>query len=282
MAEMHPGLILKVLLWEDSPSSRAGGGVDRAALFRSYAPPDHRASPRSRSTWSERAVWLDVTVRALSLSQRIDLRPVRDALASVSSEKDLEGAASLLDACLAAATARRYLEAPETCAFLGDREGGYTILPADGVVRTLALGESPASRGGLFPKASLRLRLGEVADLRPVELLEIPGRPQRVEAVFRSHPVYEFDNLDEMVWWKHCRHLSGPPLPKEGLQELAVALGAEAPESERVALRLVRSRHRTMSFRFDPPGAWRARVPTRDGRTYPFRVLRATFETSPS
>ncbi len=283
MAEMDPGLILKVLLWEDSLSSRAGGGVDRGALFRSYSPPDHRASPRSRSSWSQRTVWLDVTVRALSASQTIDLRPARDALVSASSERDLEGAASLLDACLVAATARRYLEEPETCMFLGEREGGYTILPADGVVRTLALGEPPAKRGGLFPKASLRQRLGEVAELRPVELLEMPGRPQRVEAVFRSHPLYEFDNLDEMLWWKHCRHVSGPPLPKEGLQELAVALGKDSLESDRgVTLRLVRSRHRTLSFRFDPPGAWRARVPTRDGRTYPFRVLRATFETSPS
>ena len=33
-----------------------------------------------------------------------------------------------------------------------------------------------------------------------------------------------------------------------------------------------------MSFRFDPPASWRSRLPTRDGRTYPFRVERATYE----
>jgi len=280
MAEMDPGLVLKALLWEDSPSARAAGALDRAAMFRSYAAPEHRSSSRVRTSPGERMAWLDLTVRALSASPAIDLRPVRDALAGASTEKDLEAAASLLDACLLAATARRYLEAPETCAFLGDREGGYTILPADGVVRALALGDAGTTRGGLFPKASLRQRLGEVADLRAVELLEMPGRPQSVEAVFRSHPVYEFDNLDEMLWWKHCRHLSGPVLPTEGLKELAVAIGRDAAAAEPgVALRLVRSRHRTLSFRFDPPNAWRARVPTRDGKTYPLRVLRATFET---
>ncbi len=101
-----------------------------------------------------------------------------------------------------------------------------------------------------------------------------------MEAVFRTSALYEFANLDEMLWWKHTRHLSGPVLPTEGLRDLVVVLGKDAEEPERGAtLRLVRSRHRTLSFRFDPPNSWRGRVPTRDGRTYPFRVLRATFET---
>jgi hypothetical protein len=44
-------------------------------------------------------------------------------------------------------------------------------------------------------------------------------------------------------------------------------------------LRLTRSRHKTLSFRFEPPQIWRARIAPRDGRTYPFRVLRAVYET---
>ena len=49
--------------------------------------------------------------------------------------------------------------------------------------------------------------------------------------------------------------------------------------SSGTSLRLVRSRHRTLSFRFDPPAAWRNRVPTRDGKTYPLQVQRAVYET---
>ena len=47
-----------------------------------------------------------------------------------------------------------------------------------------------------------------------------------------------------------------------------------------MSLRLVRSRHKTLSFRFEPPAAWRPRIPPRDGKTYPFRVLRATFDAT--
>ena len=80
-----------------------------------------------------------------------------------------------------------------------------------------------------------------------------------------------------MLWWKHCRHLSGPQVPTQGLSELSVRLGDDASAGER-ALRLVRSRHRTLSFRFDRPAAWRAVLPTRDGKVYGFRVLQAVYE----
>ena len=281
VAEIHPGLVLKALLWGGSSAARGGGKVDRAALFRAYAPPQYRPSGRRGDlSWTHRAVAMDLILRVLVSVEGFDLRPAREELGSASSEQSVERAASLLDACLLASMARRYLESPEACVFLGDPEGGYTILPADGLIRLLAVGETPSTRGRLFPRGSLRERLGSVAELRPVDLLSMPGRPQKVEAAFRSHPVYEFDNLDEMMWWKHCRHLSGPTLPAEGLRELAVVLGKDAGEDERASpLKLVRSRHRTLSFRFDPPAAWRAHAPTRDGKTYPFRVLRATFET---
>jgi hypothetical protein len=182
---------------------------------------------------------------------------------------------------LAAGTARRYLLAPETCVFLGDREGGYTVLPADALVRRLALRETRRpGRGALFPTTSLRERLGKVASLHSPDLLDVPGRAGRLTAVFAGEaPRYEFDNLDEMLWWKHTRHLAGAPLPIEGLEEMVVGLGdGDAPRAD---LRLVRSRHRTLSFRFEPPAAWRRRVPPRDGRTYGFRVLRATYQTAP-
>ena len=55
--------------------------------------------------------------------------------------------------------------------------------------------------------------------------------------------------------------------------------GAAEPGGQ--PLRLARSRHRTLSFRFDPPDQWRSHVPTRDGRTYPFAVVRAVYETLP-
>lgn len=283
VAEIAPGLALKVLLWEGSACARAGAQGEHAERFRSYEPPEPRAgASRRKIAWTERAGALDLTTRALGVDGAVDLRPVAEALGSVSDEASLERAVRLLDACILAAVARRYLDAPETCLFLGDREEGYTILPADRHVRQMAAGAAASARARLFPRGSLRDRLGPVAELRAVDLLDLPGRPQRTEAVLRDPPLYEFDNLDEMLWWKHCRHVSGATLPIEGLCELAVALGREPSDDGRGVLRLVRSRHRTLSFRFDPPAVWRARVPTRDGRTYPFRVLRALYETSPA
>lgn len=106
----------------------------------------------------------------------------------------------------------------------------------------------------------------------------MPGKPQRLEATFPEPPGYEFDNMDEMLWWKHTRHVDGSIVPTEGLQDLVVTLeGTQANGN----LKLVRSRHRTLSFRFEPPAVWRRHVPTRDGKTYAFRILRATYEILP-
>ena len=276
LAEIHAGLVLKVLLWEGSPAARAPSHPFRQELFRAYAAPSYRAAP-GRGTWMESCARIDVLLRALLGAEGYDFEPAREALAGASSDADVARAGSILDASLLAGTARRYLESPESCVFLGDAERGYTILPADSFVRKIGLREGPPARGQLFPRASLGERLSGFAEIRPLELLAVPGRPQKLEAVFREAPVYEFDNLDEMLWWKHCRHLSGPPLPTEGLQELNVRLEPDEPAG-RPALRLVRSRHRTLSFRFDPADTWRSRLPTRDGKTYPFRVLRASYD----
>ncbi len=286
LAEIHPALVLKVLLWEGSAVAGAGRPEALETLFKAFEAPDYHApegEAHARAGWAERAAALDLVLRALGPVEGFDLRPARESLVACASERDLRRAASILDACLLAGTARRYMDRPETCVFLGDRQTGYTILPADGFVRRLALRErtgAPAAR--LFPGRSLRAKLEEAADLRPLDLISIPGRPQKLEAVFGERPLLEFDNLDEMLWWKHCRHLAGPELPTEGLEEMVVSLGAEPAggEADGQPLRLVRSRHRTLSFRFEPPALWRRSVPPRDGKTYAFRVARAVYATA--
>jgi hypothetical protein len=278
LAETWPDLVAKILVWQGSAAAAAGVHPDRDAAFRGYALPSYRAP--SRAEWPERAAAVDLALRGLGFQEDLDLRPAWDALSAAASERDVERAGALLDATLAAYAAARYLDSPEDCVFLGDREGGYAILPADGFVRRLALRD--AGKGAaedLFPKTSLRDRLAPFATVRPLELVEIPGRPSRLEATFEQPPVYEFDNLDEMLWWKHCRHLTGPELPMEGLQELSVRLGRDDGGSDGGhALRLLRSRHKVLSFRFEPPAAWRGRIATRDGKAYAFQVIRATYE----
>ncbi len=281
LVECHPALIVKALAWEASPLARSPERPERDELFRAYAPPAYRSAHiKSRCGWAEQAVALDLALGTLAGAQGFDTTPARRALDGASSGTDVERAGALLDAALIAGTARRYLASPESCVFLGDQENGYLILPADGYLRRLALSDARKSRGRLFPQASLRERLGTYAQLRSADLLTVPGRPQRTEATFREHPCYEFDNLDEMLWWKHCRHVKGPGLPTEGLQELHVSLSLDADELE--LLKLVRSRHRTLSFRFEPPASWRAHVPTRDGKPYPFTVHRAIYDTLPT
>ncbi len=246
-------------------------------------PAYRRTAARRGGDWAERAGALDLVIRALGTVAGFDVAPARDALRRAASASEVERAGALFDACIIAGTARRYLKAPEDCVFLGDRKQGYVILPADGFIRRLALREARPPRSGLFPRDSLRARLAGSADVHAAGLLDVPGRPLDTEAVFRRVPLYEFDNLDEMLWWKHCRHLDGPALPVEGLREMVVMLGREDKGDGRTApLRLLRSRHRTLSFRFEPPADWRAHVPTRDGKTYVFRVLRALFETLPA
>jgi len=284
LAECYPDLSLKALLWESSSFVDPADQARSEELLRSYAAPPYRASKlHARVGWGEQAVALDLLLRALVQVDGFDLEPARQAAARADSAADVERAAGLLDAALIAGTARRYLESPEDSLFLGDRDSGYIILPADGFIRRVALADTRPQAAELFPQASLRGRLSAAAKLRSLDLLSVPGRPQRLEATFENRPRYEFDNLDEMMWWKHCRHLAGPRLPTEGLAELLVELeppGAGGPAP--APLRLARSRHRTLSFRFDPPDAWREHVPTRDGRTYPFTVLRAVYDTLPS
>lgn len=280
LAEIHPGLVVKALLWESSPAARLAGQPDRDELVQAYAAEDYRDVGRGRNRWAERVMTLDLLVRGLSGTEGLDLRLVREGLATCTGPEEIERTAAVFDATLLAATARRYVTAPEDCIFLGDLEQGYTILPADGLIRRMALQDGPPQRGQLFPRASLRERLGNAAELKPLDLLNVPGKPERLEAIFKRTPRYEFDNLDEMLWWKHCRHVEGPTLPVEGLQEMQVRLTGE--EEARNLLRLVRSRHRTLSFRFDPPGTWRNHLPTRDGRTYGFLVVRATYEALPA
>jgi predicted RNase H-like nuclease len=282
LAECYPGLSLKALLWESSSLIDPADQARSEELFRAYAAAPYRAAKLpARAGWSERAIGLELLLRALEPVKGFDLDPARGALARAGTAQEVERAAGLLDACLIAGTARRYLDSPEESLFFGDRDSGYVILPADGFIRRVALADQRPQAAELFPQASLRGRLSAAAKLRSLDLLSVPGKPQRLEATFENRPRYEFDNLDEMMWWKHCRHLSGPRLPTEGLVELLVELEAPSAESS-PPLRLVRSRHRTLSFRFDPPDVWRGHVPTRDGKTYPFKILRAVYDTLPA
>lgn len=279
LAEIHPQLVLKALLWEGSAFARPSQPGAPEALFKALSAPEYRRREKEKaSSWAERAGILDLLLRALGPLEGYDFRPAREALVAAASEAEFERACSIFDACLLASTARRYMDRPETCLFFGDRTTGYTILPADPLIRRLALKERATAAGvRLFPSRSLRARLEREAELRPAGLLAFPGRPQKIEASFREPPVYEFDNLDEMVWWKHCRHLAGPEIPTEGLEELVVSLEGVPQSPGSQPLRLVRSRHRTLSFRFDPPAAWRRHISPRDGKTYPFSVRRAVY-----
>jgi len=280
LAEVHPEPVLKAIVWEASAAAQAREIPDREAILRALPIPDYRGS-KPRASWADRFGALDAALRIAGASEAFDLRPAREELQRASSGPTLAAAASLFDATLLAGTARRYLEEPERCAFAGERDSGYVILPADAFVRRVVLREpSPAGeRAALFPRATLEQRLGPHAAIRPLDLIDMPGRSPRLEAVFASPPLYEFDNLDEMMWWKHCRHLAGPEVPADGLQEIVVRLDGDDARGTS-GLRLVRSRHRTLSFRFEPPSAWRLRVAPRDGKTYPFRVLRAVFDAA--
>jgi hypothetical protein len=101
----------------------------------------------------------------------------------------LAQAAALFDATLLAGTARRYLEAPERCAFVGLRDAGYVVLPADPFVRASPLREPPTRRGThRFSAEELESRLAPHAVVRPSALLDMPGQAQQVEAVFEAHP----------------------------------------------------------------------------------------------
>lgn len=281
LAETLPALVLKSLLWQHSPAAEERDLASQEELFRAWtAPAYRRAALPARAGWADQAIALETALSALGPIDGYDFSAVRDALRSAASVEDTENAAALFDAILIGATAKRYLDAPESCLFAGEREDGYVIVPADSLMRRLWLSDGGQASGELFPQASLRERLGNEARLRAMDLLNVPGQPSRLEATFNDSPLYEFDNIDEMLWWKHCRHLAGPKMPVNGLQEIQIELEAEGARA--ASLRLVRSRHRALSFRFDRPEAWRRHLPTRDNRTYPFRVLRAVYDTAPS
>ena len=282
LAEVHPELVAKALIWESSTAASARDLPGREAILRALPVPEYRSLRPARAAWAERYAALDAALRAVSGSDGFDFRPAFDDLQRASSDEAVAAAGTLFDALLLAGTARRYLEAPERCAFVGLRDAGYVVLPADALVRRVALREpaQASEHAALFPRASLESRLAPHAAVRPLALLDMPGQAQQVEAVFETQPRYEFDNLDEMMWWKHCRHLAGPDLPTDGLDEIVVRLDAPGDDETTMLLRLVRSRHKTLSFRFEPPAAWRLRVPPRDGKTYPFRVVRAVFDAA--
>jgi predicted RNase H-like nuclease len=277
LAEIHPGPVLDLLLWLASPFAEVEDDDRREESLRAYAAPAFRAGEvRGKPKWADRAATLDLLLRALGSIPRYDLDPVRAALADADDEADLDRAVSLFDAVLVGGTLLRYVDDPEACVFVGQRESGYTILPADPFVRRQIVRDGAPEGAALFPSASLREQLSAVARVRSLDLLAVAGRPERLEATFEDPPRYEFDNVDEMLWWKHTRHVAGPVLPVDGLVELQVRLGRDDGEGR--SLRLVRSRHRTLSFRFDRPEAWRAVLPTRDGKVHPFRVLRAVYD----
>jgi len=278
LAETYPELALKSLLWESSALA-ATEHAKVQELLRAFAVSPYRAGRMpARAGWVDQAAAIDLVLRLLAPLDGFDVAAVAAELARVADAAQAERTASLLDAVLIAGTARRYLVAPDASLFVGDVETGYVILPADGRLRRVLSSDARPRPSQLFPRTSIRERLGPNVQVQPVDLLAMPGRPQRIEATFVEEPRYEFDNVDEMVWWKHCRHIGGPLLPTDGLRELIVALGSDDASG---TLRLVRSRHRTPSFRFDPPKTWRQHVPTRDGRTYAFRVIRAVFDTLP-
>lgn len=276
LAEMYPELTLKSLLWESS--ALAASETPRAhELLRAFGVPAYRkARMPARASWAAQATALDLVLRLLRPIGGFDAAQAAVDLGHATSPAEIERAGALLDAALIAGTARRYFESPDASMFVGDVENGYVILPADGRVRRVLTSDHRPRPAQLFPRASIAERLGPEARVQPVDLLPLPGRPQPFEATFVHEPRYEFDNVDEMVWWKHCRHLGGPVLPTEGLREIVVRLDHADAAGD---LRLLRSRHRTPSFRFEPPKAWRQLVPTRDGRTYAFHVVRATFDT---
>jgi hypothetical protein len=276
LVEIHAELVLKAIQWESSAAAGSPNLPDREEVLRALEIPVYRGAKLAKASWAERFALLDRAMRAVAGAE-LDHAALRDELTKAVTVDAVDRTAAAFDAALLASAAHRYLEEPERCAFVGDRENGYTVLPADAFLRRVVLREpAGADRTALFPKASLKDRLQSHADVRALELLGLPGRAQHFEAVFRKAPLLEFDNVDEMLWWKHTRHLDGPEIPSEGLREMVVKL--EAPAGVDGPLRLTRSRHKTLSFRFEPPQTWRARIAPRDGRTYPFRVLRATYE----
>ncbi|HJQ99851.1 MAG TPA: hypothetical protein VJ826_16165, partial [Candidatus Polarisedimenticolaceae bacterium] len=238
LVEIHPELVLKALLWESSAAASSPSLPDREEVLRALDVPVYRGAKLAKASWADRFALLDRAMHAVAGAE-IDHGALYSELTKAVTVDAVDRTAAAFDATLLASTARRYIEEPERCAFVGDRESGYTVVPADAFLRRVVLREpAGANRTALFPKASIKDRLQSHADVRALELLGLPGRAQHFEAVFRQAPLLEFDNVDEMLWWKHTRHLDGPEIPSEGLREMVVKL--EAPAHSDGPLRLTR------------------------------------------
>jgi hypothetical protein len=275
LAEIHPGPTLKSLLWIGSELGKNLSQAEKESLCRSYqSPAYHPGLGRRKREWTEFLPALDLLLRTLSKQPGYDFRPTAKLLTAIGGEKDFIRAVSIFDACLIAGTARRHMESPEACAFCGERENGYTILPSDDFLRRMLIDPPAAGKKKLFPQATLKESLRGVADIRSLDLLEVKGKPKNIQAIFHELPCYEFENVDEMLWWKRCRHVDGPTLPVEGLTELSVQVEGDT----RRPLVLQRSRHTALSFRFHPPAAWRSLMQPRDNKVYQFQILRASYE----
>ena len=107
LAEVHPDLTLKALLWEASNLRHSAGAI-REELFRALIPPPYRSedSPK-RSSWAERLSTMDMVIRSLADADGFDLRAAREAAIQAQTERDTERVGSILDAALIAGTARR-------------------------------------------------------------------------------------------------------------------------------------------------------------------------------
>jgi len=275
LAEIHPGPALKSLLWIGSELGKNLPQDERESLCRSWQSPAYQpGSGRRKREWTEFLPSLDLLIRILSKQAGYDFSPTAKLLTEISSGKEFTRAVSIFDACLIAGTARRHMETPEACAFCGARESGYTILPSDDFLRRMLIDPPAAGKKKLFPQATLKESLRDVADIRSLDLLQVKGKPKNIQAIFRELPCYEFENVDEMLWWKRCRHVDGPPLPTDGLTELSVQVEGDSRRS----LALQRSRHTALSFRFHPPAAWRSLMQPRDNKVYKFHILRASYE----
>ena len=91
LAETHPALILKSLLWERSPLAQVPDHSVREELFRGYAVPDYRAwQLRARSSWAEQAGRLDRVLTALDGCDGYDIAPSRELLQRSAGREEVE------------------------------------------------------------------------------------------------------------------------------------------------------------------------------------------------
>ena len=235
----------KSLLWERSTAASARDLPDREAVLRALSLPEYRERRARRGR-----AWPSGTPRSTRRCTRcpradgFDFRPgVGRARSARDRIEAVAAAASLFDATLLAGTARRYLEEPERCAFVGLRETGYVVLPADAFVRRVALREPARAPGhaALFPRASLESRLAPHATVRPSALLDMPGQAQRVEAVFERNRGTSSTTSTRCCGGSTAGISPDPSFPPTGSHEIVVRLDGVATTMRRWRFRLVRS-----------------------------------------